>query len=424
MAFDWIVPINTTAADTKDPGFYLGVYSIVSVCLSYIFFAFIATSGGKIVMSPTFYKSKWDLGLSVTFGLIVFLVMFGWAWGGYINIVLYNYAPGSGTQPGIYRIELTQDFYAIGLTSIGVWYGLWMYIYRFYNYGYAKDTDIKAEKIPSTRAEYTLRCFFPMLAYTAWVILPGSLAYKSNGALFNAGSWMVLLCTILLGVYVAGLFYFAVQNGKEDKILPNVLTLVMNNNNPEEPKVTGHLIGFRTELIFLLSYMFYVTAAEMMIYGDPIKVSASWFVGFYLCGIMAALAKNRATFFAFHVVTKTYFFMFNYWLEYVRTPITKGDAGSTTIDKNIVDICSFTTGPMYSSMNTYLTSFQLFAGLGFGFACATSFIILMVGGAYDEQKARKFAKIAGETDNVLTVGAHKSRQQPETEQKTPGDFLN
>lgn len=402
MAFDWIVPINTTAADTQFPGFYLGMYSVVCVALTYLFFAYIVKSGGKITDTTPNDATRADLGVSTFFGFIVaFVGMYSYAWGGYLNVVLYNYAPGNGTL-GLYQITLTQDFYALGASSIGLWSGFFLYVYRWLVYAQGANE--------ASQGQYVVKHWFQMIAILAWVMLPGILAYKSNGGYFDAGNWMVLVALILLSVYTAGNFYFAVQTGSEDKIFPSIRGLVISNENPDRAVVYGMMIGYRTDLVFLLGYMFYVISAEMMIYGDLIKVTASWFVGFYLCSLLAALAKNRAAFFPYHVIMKTFFFIFNYWLEYVRTPIPSNQQGSLIIDKDVVDICSFTTGPSYYTINNYLTSFQLYAGLGFAFGIVCNFIIWMIGGAFDPDKADKIKKITARVDNVTTFGGAVSDQ--------------
>lgn len=423
MAFDWIVPINTTAADTQFPGFYLGMYSVVCVALTYLFFAHIIGSGAKITNTTKTltWRSMADLGFSIVFGFIVFVTMYSYAWGGYLNVVLYNYAPDNRTL-GTYQITLTQDFYALGASSIGLWYGLFLYIYRWVNYTYYQEEDgKKVEKdengnknIPvESTGMYVLKHWFQMLAILAWVMLPGILAYKSNGGYFTSGGWLVLVNLILVSVYTATNFLFAVQSKVEDKIFPTINHLVISNQAPETSVVTGFMFGYRTDLTFLLALMFYITSSEMMIYGDLIKVAGSWFVGFYLVALMAALVKDRASFFPYHIIMKTYFFIFNYWLEYVRTPIPTTQQGSLIIDKDVVDICSFTTGPSYYTMNNYITSFLLFAGMGMALGCVSLLIIWMGVALFNEEQASKYRKVAVRYDNAVTFGGGNSRQEVE-----------
>lgn len=389
--FDWIVPINTTAADTKDPGFYLAMYGIVSACLTYLFFSFI-TGGFKSATNTkepsTYVLNKVDFGLSVVFGFILFVTMYSYAWGGYINIVLYQYAPGNGTR-GLYGLQLPQDIYGITLSSLGLWVGVMTYFYRWtvarlYPDGSVLDVpekDLKEmKKTNYYKAWFAYAFRYPamMLGILSWIILPGALAYKQNGALFNAGSWMTLLSTILLGLHASSLMYWQGLFGNAPKLFPVINGLVRKNDGDKSIFIKGFMIGFYTDFTFLLAYFFYVTGSEMMIYGDLIKVTASVFAGFYIPALMAGLTKERAAFFPLHIICKTYFIIFNYWLEYVRTPIPSPMVNSDYIDKNVVDICSFTTGPSYYTMNNYLTSYQLFAGLGFGLSCAVSFVTFML----------------------------------------------
>ncbi len=373
--FDWIVPINTTAADTKDPGFYLVMYSIVAACLTYLFFATIATDS-KRVLDVTQKGTKGGEGYQIKltdmvlfgiFGFVLLLTMYAYAWGGYINVVLYQYAPNNGTR-GQYPLQLTQDLYGLGLSSIGLFYGTAIFFQRVLAYvGYSNWG-------------YFFRVPMAMLAILSFVMLPGVLSYRQNGGLFNAGSWMILLMTILISTHVAALFVFlGVRNeGDDNDLFPTIVGLVRKNDGASTIFLKGMIPGFRTDLTFLVALMFYEISSEMLIYGDLIKVAASFFVGWYLVGLMTALTKKRASFMSLHIIAKTYFIVLNYWLEYVRTPIPTTQEQSLVIDKNIVDVCAFTTGPSYYTMNTYGTSFQVYAGLGFGFSCVLTFVTFML----------------------------------------------
>jgi hypothetical protein len=403
--FDYIVPINTTQADTTNPIFFLGMWGFVAFAFTYLAFMWVVRSASSIKNGTR--AAGWsvmlaDFILNLIFGMMILIALYGAAWGGYINTILYNFVPNDSPK-GTYGLTLQQDFYCLAMTSIGLLYMACQFTYKYYlvwkrnkgnvlgNLGEFNDYIAAAQQPDKVKdfgkgedAEdiillskevalqwgtfsYIVRFYALMLCVLGWIITPGAYAYAANRDLIAGGAaWLVLVLTIMLGGIMSWLYYYGVRNQIEYYFFPSVNTIIFSEygDNPTHA-VVGYLVGQRVPAIFIIAYMFYVFAAEIMLFGDQMKPVASAFICLLLPLLMTGAAKDASVFMPFHISIKTYYFLINYWMLTVKTPALD----STVIDKTIVDYNSGTTGPEYRFLNTYYTTFVTTAAVGFGFAC-------------------------------------------------------
>lgn len=405
--FDWIVPINTTQADTTNPIFFLGMWGLVALAFTYLSFIWVARSARSIIYGTTSASgevTKADFGLNLVFGMFILIALYGAAWGGYINTILYNFVPNDSPK-GTYGF-ITQDYYCLLMTSIGLFYMVCQFTYKYYllwrnswnlkgtlgefndkiddiqNAGKSKELG-KGETteelimlaknemgLPFGTFSYIVRVYALMLAVLAWIITPGAYAFAVNQNFVVVGGWLVLVLTIVLGAVMAWLYFYAVRNATEYYFFPSVNTIIFSEygDNPTH-SVVGYLVGQRVPAVFIIAYMFYVFAAEIMLFGDQMKPVASAFICLLLPLLMTGAAKDASVFLPFHISIKTYYFLINYWMLTVKTPVLD----SLVIDKTIVDYNAGCTGPEYRFMNDYNTTFVVTASVGLGFSCLFMF---------------------------------------------------
>lgn len=422
MGFEWIVPYNSTQADTTNPIFFLGMWGFLAMAFTYIAFARIARSFRSVFgvakgdVAGYKYIMDWDIGLNAVFGFAWLVILYGYAWGGYIGTILYNYIP-NGTPVGQYKLSLTQDIYCLIATSIGTLYLLSQFAYKYYLYSriwkptkvdpdsddskgkkpiFDHDNlyenvleDVLGQRFDNTTVEdvtakvnsmyfveklnkigYFFRFYVLSMCVLAWVILPGAWGYTTNRDLISGGAWLVLVECIVLSAIVAAVYFSAVTTGIEAYWFPSINVLTYSDYYSEAHATKGYLVGQRMPMAVIVAFMFYVYSAEIMIFGDQMKPLASFFVCMLLPLLMAGAAKDLATFLPFHIANKTYYFLILYFVQSIRTPLQDSDV----IDKVIIDYNAGCTGPEYRFMNEYNTTFVVTAAVGFGIAVLYSLV--------------------------------------------------
>lgn len=422
VQYHFIIPNNTNWQDTTNPVFYGFIWGLVALAFTYVSFMFLARTADsilnnkKLITSGRITTLRVDVGLQALFGFIIMAAMFVTAWTLYIGNIYANYYPfaADGTTTTKGYMTLPQDIYSIVLTSLTMFYLFSMYVYRWYivslNGGedYIREykiseladaikpktdretdvwnspdsSDLKPEDKLKALGEdknrnagtYVLRYSIPMLCTLALVLWPGFYAYAANRTLITNGAWMVLVTAIALTACVGGYYFAHVKSKTEHLMFTNTSVIVFSYfDNLHSHSINGHIITQHFPVTFMFSYIFYVFASEMMIYGDPMKPTANFFVRMLAPLIMSFMAQNKGTFFPFHVAMTFYFITYAYLLESIYPPYadTTADYLFNTTDANFM-----TTGPDYLNMNDYNTSFQLMSGMGM----ALSFIALILAG--------------------------------------------
>jgi hypothetical protein len=450
MGFQWIVPYNSTQADTNNPVFFLGMWGLVALVFTYLAYARITRSFRSVFVSDKDSLKGYtqtmlaDFVLHFFVGFAWLIFLYGYAWGGYIGTILYNYVP-NGTPVGTYGISLTQDIYCLGVTSIGTFYLMFQFFYRYYLYtsvyrpatkdNVEADNKLKdkpvfkydnfsdntiedalmqgkgisfvegEDKITSEynksfyvsklgRTAYILRFYFLALAVGAWVILPGAWAYSVNRDLVSGGAWLVLVECILLSTIIVFTYFSATFSGIEAYWFPCVNILTYSDYYNKEHATKGFLVGQRMPMAFIAAYMFYDYSSEIMIFGDQMKPLANFYVCLLLPLLMAGAAKDLSTFFPYHIAMKTYYFLLWYCMQSFRTPAQD----SAVIDKVIIDYNAGCTGAEYRFMNTYNTTFVVTAAVGFGIAALYS---LIAGLFYHAEITRKIVFIKNSVGEAI-----------------------
>lgn len=417
--YHFIVPNNTNWQDTTNPVFYGFVWGLVSLALTYVSFMFITRTyyslfENKKALSGWFTPLRVDVGLQALFGFLIMVAMYSTAWGVYIGNIYANYYPfaADGTTTTKGYMDLPQDIHGLVITSLTMFYLFSMYVYRWYilswngnekfirefrvdNYSapgtrekelreapdssdmsLVKKVDALGRDVAATTGSYVLRYSIPMLCTLGIVLWPGLYAYTANRTLVTTGAWMTLVTAITITSCV-GAYYFAHVKAKTEHLMFTNTPIIIFSyfDNLHSHSVSGHIVTQHFPVTWMASYVFYVFGAEMMIYGDPMKPTASFFVRMLAPLIMSFMAQNKGTFFPFHVAMTFYFITFSYLLEAIYPPLANVsfDVFANTTDPNFM-----TTGPDYLNMNDYNTSFQVMAGMGM----ALSFVAAIFAGAF------------------------------------------
>jgi hypothetical protein len=398
MGFEYIVPLNTTQADTVNPVFYLGMWGLVALALGYVAYTRLIYSFTTLFdQQANFYWVKVaDISLHAIFGFVLLLFMYIYAWSGYIGNILQNYTP-NGTPPGQYGLNSTQDIYCLTLTTFGFVYLMCQFIYRYILYGkliydskghhdlYENSTDklfarinagdTKVELLEQTTPDkqvkfsftlsntaYFFRFYMLVICTLAWLVLPGAWGYAVNRDLISGGTWTVLVTTIIIAAVTGAIYFHGTVEGLESYWFPSINNLSKPDfKNSDTHAIKGYMVGQTIPFYLIMTIMFYQFTAELMIFGDQMKPVANAYVCLLIPLLMSGIAKNTATFFPFHVAVKTYYILLWYCMESIRTPLPN----SSVIDKVVVDYNAGTTGPEYRFMNRYNTTFYTTGVLGF-----------------------------------------------------------
>lgn len=411
MVYYFIVPNNTNWRDVNNPIFFGGIWGLLSLSLVYLSFMFVSRTIDSVFNNNQKYSGKvgtitTDIVIQAVFGFLVMIALFASAWSTYVYSIYANYKPiPSLVSP---PVSLPQDIYAIVQTSTALLYMISMYIYRWYvvtktraghseinetkmNHNGSIDVgekNVMAEPIvvmnkdmdkETSDFSYIFRYSVPMFCTISFVLFPGVYAFSSSYGFDLPQTWIVLVTAILLTLSFAKLYYVHVAADSECQLFSNNHIITHSfYDSLHSHAICGHIVNQNLPLYLILSYIMYLVPCEILIYGDQMKPTASFYIKQFLPFFMMLMSQNKGTFFPFHIAMTVYFLSWVYLVESIYPPQNSALHGEAYVFANLTDPNFFTTGPEYGTISTYGSTLLWFSILSFIGACVCVFTSNMI----------------------------------------------